>query len=165
MNAPTTGAPELRDASAMLAELNRRGVVLRANGDRLAIDAPRGSIGDLLPELQRFKPALLELLASSAATGDETATAPNVASAIAPDVMPDLSPEAGAALLAKYRRGGAVLSLARNGGALSICAEVPSRFSPAKCERAFDAIERDGLAIFRALELEADASAAREVTE
>ena len=54
-------APEFSPA-LLLAELNRRGVQLTATGDRLRYDAPAGTIGDLLPDLARFKPALLELL-------------------------------------------------------------------------------------------------------
>ena len=50
--------------AALLAELSARGVLLHADGDRLRYDAPRGAIGDLLPDLARFKPALLEILAT-----------------------------------------------------------------------------------------------------
>ena len=92
MNAHTTAARgALASATALLSELTRRGVELRANGDRLAYDAPRGAIGDLLPDLARFKTQLLELLAAapvhrwqqSAATDTATGatSAPN-----APDV-------------------------------------------------------------------------------
>ena len=62
MIARPTHAP---DVSALLLELSRRGVELHRRGDRLAYDAPRGVIGDLLPDLARFKPQLLELLAQA----------------------------------------------------------------------------------------------------
>lgn len=43
-------------------ELTLRGVRLEPNGDRLNYRAPKGAVADLLPDIQRFKPALLELL-------------------------------------------------------------------------------------------------------
>ena len=37
-------------------------MIVARRGDALKLDAPRGALADLLPDLQRFKPALLELL-------------------------------------------------------------------------------------------------------
>lgn len=50
----------------LLEQLRRRGVTVAANGAKLAFDAPRGALDDLLPDLQRFKPQLLELLEADA---------------------------------------------------------------------------------------------------
>jgi hypothetical protein len=50
------------DAPALLGELRRRGAALERRGDKLHLEAPRGTIGDLLPDVARFKPQLLELL-------------------------------------------------------------------------------------------------------
>lgn len=49
-------------APQLLELLEQRGARLFRRGDRLAIDAPRGALLDLAPELAKFKPALLELL-------------------------------------------------------------------------------------------------------
>lgn len=49
-------------APALLAELQGRGVAVALSGDSLQFDAPRGAMRDLLPEVARLKPALLELL-------------------------------------------------------------------------------------------------------
>lgn len=67
MNASTLPLPlggEVGEVSPvrLLDELHRRGAIVEARGDNLAIDAPRGAIADLLPDLAKFKPALLELL-------------------------------------------------------------------------------------------------------
>lgn len=57
-------------APALLAELSRRGVILQSDGKILELDAPRGALADLLPEIARFKPALLELLTPAPQTPD-----------------------------------------------------------------------------------------------
>jgi hypothetical protein len=54
-------------ARELLATLHRRGVVVTLDGDGLELDAPKGSLSDLLPDVQKFKPALLELLTAPAA--------------------------------------------------------------------------------------------------
>ena len=72
MNAPKFSPALLLD------ELNRRGVQLTAIGDRLRYDAPAGAIGDLIGDLQKFKPQLLEMLGADArivAQGETAATA------------------------------------------------------------------------------------------
>jgi hypothetical protein len=51
-------------APALLVELNRRGVRLELSGGRLRFDAPRGAMADLLPDVARFRVALVELLAA-----------------------------------------------------------------------------------------------------
>lgn len=56
-------------APLLLELLEHRGARIERRGNRLTIDAPRGALCDLAPELAKFKPALLELL-------DCTATAP-----------------------------------------------------------------------------------------
>lgn len=53
----------MSNPEALLSELNSRGVLLHANGDRLSYDAPAGAIADLIPDLKKFKLQLLELLA------------------------------------------------------------------------------------------------------
>ena len=55
-NAATFSAPDL------LAELDRRGITLFADGDKLRFDAPRGSVTDLLPEMRRLKMEILPLV-------------------------------------------------------------------------------------------------------
>lgn len=50
-------------APALLTELRGRGVTVAFSGHSLQFDAPRGVMRDLLPEVARLKPALLELLA------------------------------------------------------------------------------------------------------
>ena len=71
MNAPNFSPAQL------LEELRGRGVVLTAIGDRLRYDAPAGAIGDLIGDLQRFKPQLIELLdADTQIVASRAATAP-----------------------------------------------------------------------------------------
>ncbi len=61
----------------LLATVRRRGATARReigdDGMAVLVIAPREAIGDLLPELARFKPALLELLSPdvAAATDDD----------------------------------------------------------------------------------------------
>jgi hypothetical protein len=75
-------------APALLAELQGRGVAVALSGDSLQFDAPRGAMRDLLPEVARLKPALLELLshgdryAPSAASGAAARFWADVAEAI-----------------------------------------------------------------------------------
>jgi hypothetical protein len=92
--------------------------------------------------------------AAAMATGDG---APDV-SAIAPDVLPQLAPDECAALLASYRRGGAVLTLemVEHDGAQSLALgiELTARVAPEKRARAFQRITNHGLELVRALELE-----------
>ena len=54
-------APEVSPAS-LLAELSQRGARIETRDGGLSIDAPRGAIGDLIGDLQKFKPQLLNLL-------------------------------------------------------------------------------------------------------
>jgi hypothetical protein len=50
-------------AAALLAELQRRGASLTANGDKLRVEAPVGTLTpDIREALVRFKPALLAIL-------------------------------------------------------------------------------------------------------
>ena len=122
-------------ALALLDELTRRGVVIGANGDRLALDAPKGAIGDLLPDLARFKPELLELLTAQPVhrwrvTPSDTATPDEL-----PDELPDVASDAPAnaqALewtpdaAAQAILDGAYFNLA-DGGVWRICWSQPSR--------------------------------------
>lgn len=157
-------------APDVLAAIEARGgslsVARDATGAAMLKITPRGIVPDLLPDVRRLKPDLLALLESARDVAapahrwrDAQPPAPDVvASAIAPDVCPDLSPDGAAALLAKYRRGGAVLTLETvNGGALALALaiELPASWAPERRERAFAFCERDGLAIYRALEIEA----------
>lgn len=143
MSAPTI---EPNGARALLDELTRRGAALHADGDRLAIDAPRGSIGDLLPTLARFKPQLLELLAAPG-----TATAPGT-------MASDGSDRRALELLATYRRGGALLELEtiEHAGAvwLSLACDL-TNVPRLRREHAFEQIKRNARQLQRALELEA----------
>ncbi len=66
---PLDGKPET-DAPHLLATLRGRGVIVATDGEKLLLDAPRGALEDLLPDLQRFKPALLELLTGADAPPD-----------------------------------------------------------------------------------------------
>jgi len=66
---PLDGQPET-DAPHLLATLRGRGVLVATDGEKLLLDAPRGVLADLLPNLQRFKPALLELLSGADALPD-----------------------------------------------------------------------------------------------
>ncbi len=69
-------------ASSLLVELEKRGVAVSFSGDSLLFDAPRGAMRELLPEVARLKPALLELLQH----GDRYAVeAPTVTVARGPD--------------------------------------------------------------------------------
>ncbi len=161
-------------AAHLLATISERGATARAeigdDGAAVLVVAPRSAIGDLLPGLARFKPALLALLAPDdaapvahrwqAATGDASATdaaLPDV-SAIAPDVLPQLAPDECAALLARYRAGGAILTLemVEHDGAQSLALgiELTARVAPEKRARAFTKITAHGLEVVRALELE-----------
>ena len=70
----------------LLEALTARGVILHRNGDRLAFDAPRGAIGEFLPDIQRFRPALLELLERPAKAPETAPEAPLIAE------TPNLSP-------------------------------------------------------------------------
>ncbi len=63
-------------AHDLLATLHGRGVVVTLDGDSLELDAPKGSLSDLLPDVQRFKPALLELLAPEAPATEPAAPSP-----------------------------------------------------------------------------------------
>lgn len=49
------------NATDLRLELNRRGVALQVRGTNI-LCLPRGAAGELLPEVVRFKPSLLELL-------------------------------------------------------------------------------------------------------
>lgn len=49
------------DALTLRRELLRRGVALERRGEKL-VCLPKGGAGELLPEVARFKPSLLELL-------------------------------------------------------------------------------------------------------
>jgi hypothetical protein len=71
-------------APALLAELARRGVILQSDGERLRYDAPRGAVADLLPDLARFKPALLELAAPKSSSAPAAPEAPATEPATAP---------------------------------------------------------------------------------
>lgn len=116
-------------------QLWREGALLRYHGVAADVDP-------LLPDLVRFKPALLELLSPDvdAATGTET-----------PDdaIVREL--------LARYRRGGAVLSLEEIEHAsatwLALACDL-SGVSEAKRERAFVAMQNNARQLQRALELE-----------
>lgn len=69
-------------ASSLLVELEKRGVAVSFSGDSLLFDAPRGAMRELLPEVARLKPALLEILAH----GDRyVSEVPSVAVARGPD--------------------------------------------------------------------------------
>lgn len=66
------------NAAELLATVHERGAIARReigdDGTAVLVVAPREAIGDLLPELARFKPALLELLSPDvAAATDEDA--------------------------------------------------------------------------------------------
>lgn len=61
---------------SLLTALESRDVILRPDGAHLAFDAPRGVINEFLPEISRFKPALLELLGNSAPAVDSTQPLP-----------------------------------------------------------------------------------------
>lgn len=60
------------NAPEILAEIGRRGATARAelddDGTAVLVVAPRAVVGDLLPDLQRFKPQLIELLSVSTKT-------------------------------------------------------------------------------------------------
>jgi len=58
------------NAPELLSTLRARGVVARREGDALKLDAPKGAVADLLSELQRFKPVLLELLETEQTEGE-----------------------------------------------------------------------------------------------
>lgn len=98
---------------ALLAELTRRGARIEASGNALAIDAPRGAVADLLPDLQRFKPALLELL-----------TAPESSSAPAPPEPPATEPAPPFRTVAPFLLVPATIEAAP--GAAKICATLQS---------------------------------------
>lgn len=136
-------------ASQLLATLANRGATTRselnADGEPVLVITPRSAIGDLLPELQKFKPAILELLASDPATvAVEAATAPD-------------DDERARELLAKYRAGGAVLTLEEiehDGATWSAIGCDLTNVSPAKRERAFEQMKVNRRVLQRALELE-----------
>lgn len=92
---PQTARPV--DARALLELLESRGARLEARGARLTVDAPRSLIGAFAGEIARFKPQLLELLAT---TGSDTG-----AQKQSDDDARALE------LLARYRHGGALLEL------------------------------------------------------
>ncbi len=102
--------------------------------------------------------------AASAMPGSAAAMAPGddeqlvIESTIAPDVLPQLPQGEGAALLARYRAGGAVLTLemVEHDGtrSLALGVELTSRVAPEKRARAFTKITAHGLEMVRALELE-----------
>lgn len=76
------------DAPALLDELRRRGAALERRGALLHLEAPRGSVADLLPDLARFKPALLELLSAPA----NSKTAPSASPVAQPSPLRRVSP-------------------------------------------------------------------------
>ena len=140
------------NALELLATLGERGATARAeiggDGAAVLVVAPREAIGDLLPELQRFKPQLLELLAptGNAPTGTATANADGAGDARALE------------LLARYRRGGAALELEEieHAGAawLALACDLTD-VAPEQRGRAFAQIERNAPQLRRALDLEA----------
>src|SRR5262245_11892444 len=61
----------MTSANELLHELRRRGATLTPNGDKLRITAPRGVITPhLLDQINRHKPALLQLLNTNAGDVD-----------------------------------------------------------------------------------------------
>lgn len=65
------------DLDALLAELDARGVILAAHGDKLRIDAPRGALTpDLRARLAASKQALLAYLAPEPAAPPEIVRIP-----------------------------------------------------------------------------------------
>jgi hypothetical protein len=148
-------------AQEILTTTKKLKVSLWSEGDKLKYKAPEGVLTDeMRANIRRLKPELLDLLESATAHRwrDE---APDVAelSAIAPNVLPQLTPdESAAALLARYRRGGAVLTLERvdHDGArkLALGVELTARVASEKRARAFQRITNHGLELVRALELE-----------
>ena len=59
-------------AAALLSELRDLGILVRAVGTRLDLDAPRGALGEsLLARVREAKPALMALLAAEMGSGDE----------------------------------------------------------------------------------------------
>ena len=144
-------------APELLARLDERGATARAeiggDGAAVLVVAPREAIGDLLPELQKFKSALLELLAP---TGNATAHSETQPDDDGADRR-ELDARA-VELLAKYRRGGALLKLEeieRGGAAWLALACDLSGVAPEQRGRAFAQIERNARQLKRALDLEA----------
>ena len=65
-------------ATALLDELRTRGVHLALEGERLAVDAPKGVLtDDVRRAIRQHKQALLALLAQPAPANDAAATAPS----------------------------------------------------------------------------------------
>ncbi len=147
-------------APELLARVKSRGATARAeigdDGAAVLVIAPRALIGDLLPDIQRFKPQLLELLAPTANgfTGSDIG-AQRQSDADGSDTSSDAR---ALELLAKYRRGGALLELEaieRAGAAWLALACDLERVAPEKRARAFEQIECNARQLQRALELEA----------
>ncbi len=145
------------NAAQLLATVTARGATARAeigdDGAAVLVVAPRSVIGDLLPDLARFKPALLELLASDAPTPG-SAAAPTSSAQPDDDEQRD---ERARQLLAKYRRGGALLELEtieRDGAAWLALACDLTDVPQEKRGRAFEQMERNAPKLRRALELE-----------
>ncbi len=168
---PSLFAAPALTAPALLESLALRGAVVSlagAAGDRRLHVAPRDVLTDAdRADIRRLKPDLIELLeapdvAASATTGGAAVMAPGDGapdvSAIAPDVMPRLTQGECAAMLARYRAGGAVLTLemVTHDGArkLALGIELTARVAPEKRARAFRRIGNHGLEMVRALELE-----------
>lgn len=90
--------------------------------------------------------------------GDELARRVNELPDVATTGSATATPDELAALLSRYRRGGAVLSLERvtsgNARVLALGIELTPRVAPEKWARAFEKITAHGLELVRALELE-----------
>ncbi len=149
-------------APELLQTIEKRGArVSVATGDNGALKlqiTPNGLVSDLSDEIRRNAHELRDLVESAPVHRWQAAATASTATAIAPDLCPTATPAELAALLAKYRSDGAVLTLERVdcGGArkLALGVELSAGVAVEAHADLFERIERDGLALVRALELE-----------